>query len=363
MRMHVVIINHNYERFVGQAIQSVLGQSRLADKVIVIDDGSTDGSRKVIEAFGSAVTLEVQANRGHVAAFNAGYGLTSSDAVLFLDADDALYPGCLAAVEAAWTGDHVAKIQYRLDTIDENGVDQCMPFPFFPAGTSPSTIRNQAFRHGIYPWTVSSGNVYASRYLAEVLPIDANRFPRSPDGYVNKLAPLFGDVVSLNETLGAYRVHGSNAWAQGHGALNAKTINQTVRLDLGLDEEFRARAKQLGREISERGDLDTPQHLEYRILGLKLDPTQNPVRSDTARRLLMKAMHGLAKQDSLTLSGRAAWAMWFVLFVSLPRHLAEKAYITFRSQTRRAGVAKAMIGVTRRKHRGAQPRSVAVRPF
>ena len=363
MRMNVVIISHNYKRFVGQAIQSVLDQSRPADKVIVIDDGSTDGSRELIKAFGSAVMLLAQANKGHVAAFCAGFSACEADAITFLDADDVLYPSCLARVEKAWTSNDIAKVQYRLDTIDENNTDQRMPFPFFPAGTSPITIRDQAFRHGIYPWTVSSGNAYANAYLKQVLPIDSSRFPRSPDGYVNKLAPLYGDVVSLDEILGAYRVHGSNTWAQGHGALNSKTINQTVRLDLELDEEFRARAKQLGRPIAERLDLDTPQHLEYRILGLKLDPGQNPVRSDSLGGLLMKAIGGLARQESLTLSGRAAWAIWFTFFVALPRKWAEKAYITFRSQTGRAGLARLTIEITRRRRRAAPTKPAVVTPL
>lgn len=354
MRISVVIVNHNYERFVGKAIRSVLGQSRPADEIVVLDDGSTDGSREAIRAFGEAVTLVTQINAGHVAAFQAGFSLTHADAVIFLDADDILYPACLAAVEAAWSGEGVAKVQYRLDTIDGNDVDQGMPFPFFPAGMSPATVREQAFRHGIYPWTVSSGNAYARSYLQQVLPIDPQRFPRSPDGYVNKLAPLYGDVVSLNEVLGAYRVHGTNSWAQGHGSLNARTINDTVRLDLSLDEEFRRRARQLGVAASERHDLETPQHLEYRLLGLKLDPAHNPVRSDSRTGLFAKAIRGLVRQEGLGLRGRAAWVVWFAVFAALPRRWAERAYITLRSQTGRAGVARALIGMTRRGSRPAQ---------
>ena len=42
-----------------------------------------------------------------------------------------------------------------------------MTFPFFPTGMSAKTVREQALRHGIYPWTVSSGNAYARRLLGK----------------------------------------------------------------------------------------------------------------------------------------------------------------------------------------------------
>ena len=347
MRLSVVIVNYNYERFVGEAVQSVLSQTRKADEIVVVDDGSTDDSRDTVKAFGDRLRLIEQANMGHVRAFQTGFAATNADAIIFLDADDFLYQTCFASIEAAWTSDTIAKIQYRLDTIDERGVDQGMTFPFFPEGLSAGAVREQAFRHGIYPWTVCSGNAYARAYLQKVLPIDAARFPRSPDGYVNKLAPLYGEVISLNEALGAYRVHGANTWAQGLGGLNAKTINQTVQLDLALDEEFRRRARELGAPVRARTDLQTPQHLEYRLLGLKLDPSGHPVRGDRPLGLLAKALRGLALQESLGVRGRLAWAAWFAVLAALPRRSAEKAYLAMRSQTRRTRLAKSLIRFSR----------------
>ena len=355
MRIGVVIVNHNYGSYVGKAVQSVLDQTRRADQIVVVDDGSTDQSLEVIEPFVGQVRLVEQENGGHVAAFQAGFAAIDADVVIFLDADDFLYSSCLELVAASWRRDQTSKVQYRLDTVNRDGEDQGMTFPFFPRGMSAKTVREQAFRHGIYPWTVSSGNAYARSYLEKVLPIDARRFPRSPDGYVNKLAPLYGDVVSLNQALGAYRVHGANSWAQGHGTLNAKTINQTVRLDLALDDEFRRRAKALGAPIRLREDLETPQHLEYRLLGLKLDPEGRAVRSDHVMGLLAKALRGLAVQETLGVRGRIAWGVWFAVLAALPRRSAEKAYIALRSQTGRAGVAKSLIRFTRGLRRPAQP--------
>ena len=99
----VIITCHNYARYVGQAIDSVLAQTRRADEIIVVDDGSTDGSRAVISAYGGAIRTRFQPNAGHVAACNAGFALSHADVILFLDADDRLCPDALQEVERLWT--------------------------------------------------------------------------------------------------------------------------------------------------------------------------------------------------------------------------------------------------------------------
>ena len=92
----VVIINHNYGQFLGTCLDSVLAQTHAALEVVVVDDGSTDGSADVLKSYGERITIVQQANLGHVRAFNAGYAASRGDVVLFVDADDILYPDCIA---------------------------------------------------------------------------------------------------------------------------------------------------------------------------------------------------------------------------------------------------------------------------
>lgn len=86
----IVIPCFNAERFVGEALESALNQSYPLIEVIVVDDGSTDESPKVIAAFGDAIRCERTANRGPSAARNRGLALARGDYVQFLDADDLL---------------------------------------------------------------------------------------------------------------------------------------------------------------------------------------------------------------------------------------------------------------------------------
>ncbi|TVR78967.1 MAG: glycosyltransferase family 2 protein [Rhodospirillales bacterium] len=88
----IVIPCYNREGFVGQAIQSALDQGPDVE-VIVIDDGSTDGSLDVIRSFGDRIVWRAGPNRGACAARNTGLHLANAERVCFLDSDDFYDPG------------------------------------------------------------------------------------------------------------------------------------------------------------------------------------------------------------------------------------------------------------------------------
>ncbi len=83
-----VIPVHNGQAYVAEAIESVLAQSRAPIECLVIDDGSTDGTRDAVLSFGRAVTYVAQARGGVSAARNRGGHLARGDLVAFLDHDD-----------------------------------------------------------------------------------------------------------------------------------------------------------------------------------------------------------------------------------------------------------------------------------
>jgi len=97
----VVITNYNYRDYVGEAIDSVLAQTRAAAQLIVMDDGSTDGSAAwLAERYGSdeRITLRCVSNGGQLSAFVKGMEGVTGDVVCFLDADD------------RWDKDYLARI-------------------------------------------------------------------------------------------------------------------------------------------------------------------------------------------------------------------------------------------------------------
>jgi glycosyltransferase involved in cell wall biosynthesis len=92
----VIIPIYNKANFAGEAIESVLAQTYPRFEIIAIDDGSTDGSRAVCEAF-PTVRYARQENQGQSMARNHGMRLSSGEFLVFLDADDLLTPRSLEA--------------------------------------------------------------------------------------------------------------------------------------------------------------------------------------------------------------------------------------------------------------------------
>jgi glycosyltransferase involved in cell wall biosynthesis len=92
----IIIPCYNAEHVVGETIESALGQTGCDCEIIVIDDGSTDGSRNVIESFGDRVKAKFGPNRGVSAARSQGDSMARGSFVLYLDADDLLLPCSIA---------------------------------------------------------------------------------------------------------------------------------------------------------------------------------------------------------------------------------------------------------------------------
>ncbi len=88
----VIIPAYNAEPFIHTAIQSVLDQTYPHVEVVVVDDGSTDGTAAAVQSFGARVRYVYKANGGLASAWNTGIQHCSGEILAFLDADDAWMP-------------------------------------------------------------------------------------------------------------------------------------------------------------------------------------------------------------------------------------------------------------------------------
>lgn len=96
MQFSVVITCYNQASFIQEAVKSALGQEYREKEIIVVDDGSTDGSIELIEHFGPAVTfVPLKRNAGPAEARNAGAAVARAAFLVFLDGDDLLLPCAL----------------------------------------------------------------------------------------------------------------------------------------------------------------------------------------------------------------------------------------------------------------------------
>lgn len=103
--MSAIVVVRDGARYLPEALASALAQSPAPAEVIVVDDGSVDGSRRVAEGFGPSVRVVVQEPSGIAAARNRGVATARGELIAFLDADDVWPAGALASRIRAFAAD------------------------------------------------------------------------------------------------------------------------------------------------------------------------------------------------------------------------------------------------------------------
>ena len=312
----IIVGNYNYEQFVAAAVDSALRQTYRKLEIIVVDDGSTDGSRLLLEQYRDRVQLIFKENGGPTTTIHAGWAVARGDIVMFLDADDMLRADAVDKIVAAWRPD-IVKLQFPLTVVDRDG----HPKGFVPACTRPLDARQidrLVRRWGIYPTPPTSGNAYARRLLEQLLPLDTVRFPYGVDGALNAVAPLYGAVISLGVSLGYYRVHGNNLWA---GApLDAERFRAYIAI--GRDEAnfVREHAALRGVRLSKADPLDhSLVFLERRLTLKKLDPSHPMSRDDRSLKLFLKLCRCVGVYERGLLRSAVTLAWFFATTVAPPR--------------------------------------------
>jgi glycosyltransferase involved in cell wall biosynthesis len=97
----IVIPTRDRAHMVGDAINSLMEQTRRPDEIIVVDDGSVDDSRSVLAGFGTAIRVLQSGGVGPAGARNVGLAESASQLIGFLDSDDLLLPDALAVLTEA----------------------------------------------------------------------------------------------------------------------------------------------------------------------------------------------------------------------------------------------------------------------
>jgi glycosyltransferase involved in cell wall biosynthesis len=118
----LVIPSYNHARYLRAAIDSVLAQDYPRVELIVIDDGSTDGSPEILRSYGSRFRWEVQSNQGQVATQNRAWRSSRGDVLGYLSADDVLLPQAISRSVACLRGHPDAVLAYcDFNLVDPSG--------------------------------------------------------------------------------------------------------------------------------------------------------------------------------------------------------------------------------------------------
>lgn len=239
----VLIDTYNHKRFIEEAIVSVLEQDFPASEreIIVVDDGSTDGTPEIVRKFEPRLRLIRKPNGGQASAFNAGIPQCKGEIVSFLDGDD------------WWSGDKLTRVIGAMEQDDTVGLTGHGITQVFPNGEQHmESLRETAvmrFRldseQGAKAFRLRKSFLGTSRMtcrqdvlrkigkVPETLTFEA-------DEYLFSLAGLFADVLVLREPLTFYRLHDQNLFQITTGSLegNRKKHQILTALAASLREAF-----------------------------------------------------------------------------------------------------------------------------
>lgn len=208
----VVINNFNYERFIGEAIRSVLAQDHDLIEVIVVDDGSTDNSRSVIDSFDDPRIVRVyKENGGQASALNAGFAKARGRYVAFLDSDDLFDYDKLTRVLDVFERNDCAAVQHQLRVIDGEGEMSDRLFPPLKFGNVDVLPLYFEHRDTAF-YSATSGIVASRRILRRIFPLPEHEWRICADVPLTRPLAVFGNIYTMKEAAGSYRIHETNNW-------------------------------------------------------------------------------------------------------------------------------------------------------
>lgn len=235
----VLVTNHNYGRYIGAAIQSILTQTYAHFEMVICDDGSTDDSINVIKTWcrkDSRVRLIQQPAGGQGAALNTAFNAAKGDVIVLLDGDDlAMELRIELIVQAFRRQPDVGLVTHALRVLDPQGrtCGQDPEEPLDEGWLAPSLLRGP---EPVFPPT--SGLALRTEIAKLVFPLPCRLIPKAHwDWVVREGAAFLAPVAALSEAPGIYRLHAHNFF--GHSRLS--TLEQIEhRLD-GLSGAMQGR--------------------------------------------------------------------------------------------------------------------------
>lgn len=224
-----LIDTYNQERFIEEAMVSVLGQDlpRSEMEILVVDDGSTDQTADILRKFEPEVRVLHKANGGQASAFNAGIPQARGEVVAFLDGDDWWAQGKLTAIAEAFAANpDVGLIGHGITEVRPEGqrrTELPREATRFLISSAEDAKKFRMLRGFLGTSRMACRREVLARVgcVPEALIFEA-------DEYLFTLASIFADVMILRGAFTFYRVHGENLFQLSKGGPKAARRKQDV---------------------------------------------------------------------------------------------------------------------------------------
>jgi glycosyltransferase involved in cell wall biosynthesis len=204
----VLITSYNYRQYIPDCLESVFNQDAPFDEILVIDDGSEDGSVELLRCYEPRLRVIAKRNEGQLSALLAGIAAMQSDYVYTLDIDDYLAPGFVREIKPHLLR-RPAKIQFQLIGVDANKSHLGSIFPTYPRTYGAVEMIEDNRVIGFYQCPPTSGNIFRRDILVG-MELERMNLRDAIDGLPVLAIPYLGRVVSINQPLAYYRAHGGS---------------------------------------------------------------------------------------------------------------------------------------------------------
>lgn len=238
MRCSVVMATWQGERFLPRQLASMLGQTRLPDELVVVDDASLDATPEIVKAFAEKAPFAVRlirsdVQRGSTRSFGAGIEAADGDVIMLADQDDLWLPQKVARLESVFRGSSGTSFAFTdALLIDED--DAVAPKTMWQSRRfTPelqAQVRSHPFRQLSHRFLATGCTMAFRADLARVvLPfpeiVDEHADAMLHDRWISIVLSAAGSVAVMPEPLVSYRIHSS----QQVGLANATTSQPPMR--------------------------------------------------------------------------------------------------------------------------------------
>jgi glycosyltransferase involved in cell wall biosynthesis len=211
----VLVDTYNHERYIEQAVVSVLEQNVPSTfmEVLVVDDGSTDSTAEIAHRFEPRVRVLRKENGGQASAFNTGLAEAHGEIVAFLDGDDWWMPGKLAAaIEVLEKSPVLAAVGHGFYQVHEDGTPIATVSLKSACHADLSSVDAARAARKVRHFLGGSMICVRSGILKRMGPIPEGLI-FSADAFVFSAALALGGALVLEKPLCCYRLHSENLFA------------------------------------------------------------------------------------------------------------------------------------------------------